>query len=167
MLKLSDRFGFEVLKDTLGDKLIVEINMENILQLLACADLYQVTALLNKCCAFIDQHAEDVLRSESILTISDHVLILILSQDLLCVPEILVFQTVVCWKESNEVFKEKMKEVLDYVHLTEIPPWNLFGEAEKSYLFESERIMRALKAQNLLDFELMRPRGMKCKTSFP
>ena len=55
MLKLSDRFGFELLKDTLGEKLIVEINMENILHLLAYADLYQVTSLLNECCAFIDR----------------------------------------------------------------------------------------------------------------
>ena len=66
VLKLSDRFGFELLKDTLGEKLIVEINMENILHLLACADLYQVTGLLNQCCAFIDQHAEDVLCSDAI-----------------------------------------------------------------------------------------------------
>ena len=162
MLKLSDQFGFELLKDTLGDKLITEINMENILQLLAYADLYQVTGLLNECCAFIDQCAEDVLLSDSILSVSDHVLLLILSRDSLCVPEILIFQTVVRWKESNKVNKEEMKEVLDCVRLTEISPRNLFGEVEKSCLFESERIMRALKTQNLLDFELMRPRGFKC-----
>ena len=163
MLKLSDRFGFELLKDTLSEKLIVEINMENVLHLLACADLYQVTGLLNKCYAFIDQHAEDVLCSDIILTISDHVLMLILSRDSLCVPEILIFQTVVRWKERNKVNKEEMKNVLDCVRLSEIPPRILFGDVEKSCLFESESIMKALRAQNLQDFELMRPRGRKCK----
>ena len=163
MLKLSDRFGFELLKDTLGDKLIVEINMENILHLLACADLYQVTGLLNECCAFIDQHAQEVLCSDTILTVSDHVLMLILSRDSLCVPEILVFQTVIRWKESNKVNKEEMKNVLDCVRLTEIPPRDLFGEVEKSCLFESGSMMKALRAQNLLNFELMRPRGIKRK----
>lgn len=48
MLKLSDRFGFDLLKDALGDKLIVEINIENILHLLTYADLHQVTSLLNE-----------------------------------------------------------------------------------------------------------------------
>ena len=163
MLKLSDRFGFELLKDTLGEKLIVEINLENILHLLAYADLYQVTSLLNECCTFIDQHAEDVLHNDNILTVSDHVLKVILSRDSLCVPEVLIFQTVVRWKESNEVTREEMKGVLDCVRLTEIPPRMLFGEVEKSCLFESESIMKALRAQNLPDFELMKPRGRKCK----
>ena len=163
MLKLSDRFGFELLKNTLGDKLTAVINMENILHLLAYADLYQVTSLLNECCMFIDQYSQDVLCSDAILTVSDHVLMLILSRDSLCVNETLVFQTVIRWKENNQVSKEEMKGVLDCVRLTEIPPRILFGEVEKSCLFESESIMKALRAQNLLDFELMRPRGLKCK----
>ena len=79
MLKLSDRFGFDLLKDALGDKLIVEINIENILHLLTYTDLHQVTSLLNECCVFIDQHAQEVLRSDGILTVSNHVLTLILS----------------------------------------------------------------------------------------
>ena len=127
VLKLSEQFGFEQLKDTLSDKLTVEINMENILHLLACADLFQVTGLLNKCCAFIDQHAEDVLCSDAILTISDHVLTLVLSRDSLCVPEILIFQTAIHWRERNKVNKEEMKNVLDCVRLTQIPPRILFG----------------------------------------
>jgi BTB/POZ domain-containing protein 9 len=163
MLKLSDRFGFELLKDTLGEKLIVEINMENILHLLAYADLYQVTGLLNKCCAFIDQNAEDVLCSDAILTVSDHVLKVILSRDSLCTGELLIFQTVVRWKESNKRNKEEMKAVLECVRLTEIPPRILFGDVERSCLFESESIMKALRVQNLSDFELMRPRGRKCE----
>ena len=163
MLKLSDRFGFELLKNTLGDKLTAVIDMENILHLLAYADLYQVTGLLNECCTFIDQHTGDILCSDAILAVSDHVLMLILSRDSLCVPEILVFQTVVRWKENNQANKEVMKGVLECVRLTEIPPRILFSEVEKSGLFESESIMKALKAQNLPDFELMRPRGIKCK----
>ena len=70
------------------------------------------------------------------------------------------------WKESNKINKEEMKEVLDCVRLTEIPPRNLFGEVEKSCLFESDSIMKALRAHNLLNFELMRPRGIKCKTNY-
>lgn len=163
MLKLSDRFGFELLKDTLGEKLIVEINIENILHLLAYADLYQVTGLLNECCAFIDQHAEDVLRSDAILTVNDHVLKVILLRDSLCTEEILIFQMVVRWKKSNKMNKEEMKGVLDCVRLTEIPPRILFGEVEKSCLFKPKSIMKAVRVQNLSDFELMRPRGRKCE----
>lgn len=162
MLKLSDRFGFELLKDTLGDKLAAEIDTKNILRLLTHADLHQATSLLKQCCVFIDQHAEDVLRSDAILDVSDHVLKQILSRDSLCVPEILVLQTVVRWKERNDVHKEAMKEVLDCVRLSEIPPRILFSEVERSCLFESESILKALRAQDLPDFELMRPRGIKC-----
>ena len=52
------------------------------------------------------------------------------------------------WKESNKINKEEMKEVLDCVRLTEIPPRNLFGEVEKSCLFESDSIMKALRAHS-------------------
>ena len=135
--------------------------METIQLLLACADMYQVTRLLDECCTFIDRHAMRILCGDAILTVSDHVLILILSRDSLCIPETQVFQTVVRWREKNKVNEEVMKGLLDCVRLTEIPPHDLFGEIEASGLFESDHIMQALRVQMKPDIELMKPRGIK------
>ena len=87
---------------------------------------------------------------------------LILSRDSLCVPETQIFQTVVRWKERNEVNEEEMKGILDCVRLTELPPQVIFNEIEASGLFESSHIMQALRAQIKPDIELMKPRGLKC-----
>ena len=87
---------------------------------------------------------------------------LILSRDSLCVPETQIFQTVVRWKERNEVNEEVMKGILDCVRLTELTPQVLFSEIEASGLFESGHIMQALRVQMKPDIELMKPRGIKC-----
>ena len=73
-----------------------------------------------------------------------------------------VFQTVIRWKENNDGNDEALKEVLSCVRLTEIPPQALLSEIESSSLFERDSIILALKAQLLPDFELMKPRGIKC-----
>ena len=162
MLKLSDQFGFESLKNALGIKLTDAINTHNVLQLLSYADLYQVTHLLENCCAFVDKHAENVLNSDDIASINDHALTRILSRDSLCVPEIQIFQTVLRWREKGDVTDEAMKRVLSCVRLSQIPPRVLLDEVEASSLFKQENIIQALKAQILPDFELMKPRGFKC-----
>ena len=163
-MKLSDRFGFELLKDTLGEKLTWSnfISTENVLLLLTYADMYQATRLLEKCCTFVDSHAIRILCSDAILTVNDRLLMLILSRDSLCVPETQIFQTVVRWKERNEVNEEVMKGILDCVRLTELTPQVLFSEIEASGLFESGHIMQALRVQMKPDIELMKPRGIKC-----
>lgn len=163
MLKLSDQFGFEPLKNAVGEKLTDVINTRNVLQLLSYADMYQVTRLLENCCAFVDRHAGSVLRSDDIASISDHVLTRILSRDSLCVPEIQIFNMVLRWKENNnDVTDEAMKRVLDCIRLSEIPPQVLLNDIVASSLFKQESIMLALKAQIMPDFELMKPRGIKC-----
>ena len=161
MLNLSDQFGFESLKNAIGDQLTATVDLKNVLQLLSYADMYQVTKLVESCCAFVDRHAESVLCSDAIATINHHALTLILSRDSLCVPEMQVFQTVIRWKENNDGNDEALKEVLNCVRLTEIPPQALLSEIEASSLFERGGIMLALKAQLLPDFELMKPRGIK------
>ena len=162
MLKLSDQFGFEPLKDALGEELTNVINDHNVLQLLSYADMYQVTRLLENCCAFVERHV-NVLHSDDIASMSDHALTVILSRDSLCVPEIQIFHAVLRWKESNnDITDEAMKRVLGCVRLSEIPPRVLLDEVVASSIFKQESIMLALKAQIMPDFELMKPRGIKC-----
>lgn len=163
MLKLSDQFGLEPLKNAVGEKLTDVMNTHNVLQLLSYDDMYQVTRLLEHCCAFIDGHAGNVLCSDDIASISDHALTQILSRDSLCVPEIQIFHTVLQWKENNnDVTDEAMKRVLSCVRLSEIPPKVLLDDIVASSLFKQESIMLALKAQIMPDFERMKPRGTKC-----
>ena len=165
VLKLSDQFGFELLKNTLGDRLSSFIGADNILLLLSYADMYQVTGLLSHCYTYVDGHAEEVLSSEALTKVNDHTLVLIMSRDSLCVPETLIFRAVVRWKESqsDQVSKEVMKSVLSCVRLTEIPPKLLLEEVSSSSLFEMESIMMALKVQILPDLESMKPRGVQRK----
>ena len=164
VLKLSDQFGFEVLKSGLGDELVNVISRDNVLTLLSSADTYNVSTLLDKCHAFCEKYANRVLRGSAILKVSGHVLSLILSRDTLCVPEVEVFRTVVRWKESNRLDKEEIKGVLDCVRLTEIPLLSLMGEVEASSLFDDRKILQATQAQVLPNFKLMRPRGIKSKS---
>ena len=161
---MSDQFGFEKLKEALGNELTRVVDKGNVLLLLSFADMYQVTPLLNSCCAFVDRHAQTVLSSDALADVSYHSLVHILSRDSLCVSEVLVFEAVVRWMERNKdnTDAEVTKQILDCVRLTEIPPQALFEKISPSSLFAMENIMQALRAQILPDFEIMKPRGIKC-----
>ena len=160
IIKLSDQFGFDYLNKKVVRKLMT---IKDVPLLLACDVTYKIAGLPEKCYKFVDQNAE-VLSHNAIMKVSGHILSLILSRDTLCVPEFTVFRTVVRWKESNKIDKEEMKDLLDCVRLTEIPPSLLMGEVLASSLFEDQKILQALQAQVQPNVELMRPRGIKCKS---
>lgn len=163
VLVLCDRFGFVVAKMALGEQLASKVTLTNVLQLLVCADLYDVQSLLDKCLQVVDQNACEVLASEGLLALDVHNLKSILSRDTLCVPEIAIFNAVCHWNDHNKSISGDISEVLSCIRLSEIPAQELFGQVEVTQLFRQEDMMNALQIQTKPDLEQMKPRGKKCK----
>ena len=161
VLAMADRFGFVQLKEALSEKLASVVTLKNVLHLLLYADLYQASSFLNQCLTTVDRKAEEVLSSDAFLALAHSTLSLIISRDTFFVPEMMIYHSVVCWKDFNGVSKEELEEVLGCVRLSEIPPKDLFVTVEPAQLFKPTEITSALRVQIKPEFQQMKPRGRK------
>ena len=161
LLALADRFGFTLLKTAVGAQLAKHVTSDTVLQILLCTDLCDLQDLHQKCLHYCDEHAAAVLRSESLLSLPEDTLKLVLSRDTLVAAEVSVVEALQRWQESNQRSTEEMKGLLDCVRLTRINQEDLFQSIEPSGLFTEGQIMAAIRAQSKPQLELMRPRGRK------
>ena len=144
-----------------GAQLAKHMTSDTVLQILLCTDLCDLQELHQKCLHYCDEHAAAVLESESLLSLPEDTLKLVLSRDTLVTAEVSVVEALQRWQESNQRSTEEMKELLDCVRLTRISPEELVQSIEPMGLFTAEQILTAIHAQSKPQLELMRPRGRK------
>lgn len=162
VLVLADRFAFVQLEEALDDQLVAMVELQNVFPLLIYADLYQTNSLLQKCLATINSNAKKVLASKAFLNLSASIVALVISQDTFSVPEMMIYDAVMRWKDCNpEVSPQELKEVLGCVRLTEIATTDLLANVEPAQLFNAIDVKNAVHVQAKPDFELMKPRGCK------
>lgn len=171
LLVLSDRYGFSELKGSVEDILCINMNLSNVLPLMAYADVYNATILHKRCAAYVDSNARSVLVSHNMLLVPKEHLKNLLQRDTFVASEIAIFEAVMRWKEYNGMETEDIDDVLKCVRLTEIPTELLAGIVEPSGLYSQDDIKEALKESasptgqqprgklGACIYELMRMRG--------
>ena len=161
LVTLADRFGFTHLKAAIAAQLEDHVSDDTVLQILVLADLHGLQQLCQKCLHHCDEHATDILESESLLSLTEGALKSFISRDSFDTAELSVFEALLQWKEHNQRNTEEMKELLECVRLTRISPQELFEHVEPQGLFTEEQIFTAVRAQSMPQIHLLRPRGKK------
>ncbi|XP_060589274.1 BTB/POZ domain-containing protein 6-B-like [Ruditapes philippinarum] len=80
------------------------LTTENVLEILSLAQCYEVKSLCKACCIFIDQNADDVIKSEAFLKLTEENLTYILRGDTFYADEVLLF------KKAEEWAQRKLEE---------------------------------------------------------
>lgn len=105
--------------------------------------MYNAPLLNRTCLNCADTNAELILTSESILTLPKEHLKYVISRDTFLIDEIQIFWAVQRWKDHNNVSTDEMKDVLQCVRLSEIPPEDLQHVVLPSGLYSKETIQLA------------------------
>lgn len=69
-LGLANQYGFQELETSISDHLRQILALRNVCAILDTARLFGLTQLVKVCYTFMDRHALEILRHESLLTIS-------------------------------------------------------------------------------------------------
>ncbi len=160
VVHLANRFNFTLLKEAIGIQLADRISLKNVLELLVHADFSHVPELHEKCLQFVDQNAEEILKSDAFLSLPAHNLQCVISRDTFLVPEVSIFQAVLKWKEHNSSVSEEVKsEVLQCIRLSEVSPQEIFQVVEPSGMFDESKLFQAVRVQMKSVLKQMHPRG--------
>ena len=141
---LSDRYGFPHLKEGIEAHLSKIVTPENVLLLHTHAQSTFSPHLQNKCEAFMDLHAEQVIASQTLQQLPKESLKKLIARDSFVVEEIQIFEAVQKWMEANGVGREAASELLECVRLTEIPQALLESKVLPSGLFTRSRVLEAM-----------------------
>ncbi len=162
VVRLADRFNFTLLKEAIGIQLADRISLKNVLELLVHADFCHLLELHEKCLQFVDQNAEEILKSDAFPSLPAHNLQCVISRDTFLVPEVSIFQAVLKWKGRNSSVSAEVKsEVLQCIRLSEVSPQELFQVVEPSGAFDGSKILQAIRVQTMPDLKQMHPRGKR------
>ena len=123
--------------------------------------MYNAPLLNQTCLNFVDTNAELILTSKTILTLPKEHLKYVISRDTFLVEEIRIFWAVQRWKDHNNVSAEEMKDVLQCVRLTEIPPEDLQHVVLPSGLYSEESVCSAAVTQLAQSHALVSTRGKR------
>ena len=159
LLDLADRYGFESLARSIEKRLCSVIDPTNVLQLLFHSEMYNAPLLNQTCLNFVDTNAELILTSKTILALPKEHLKYVISRDTFLTDEIQIFWAVQRWKDHNNVSTEEMKDVLQCVRLSEIPPEDLQHAVLPSGLYSKESVCSAAVTQLAQSHALVSTRG--------
>ncbi len=145
LLNLTDRYGFESLKNSLSNVLRHFMDQSNVLQLMTYADVYNSENLFRQCAEYVDSNAQAILHSHSMMILPKEHLKSLLQRDSFVVSEIEVFVAVKKWKKYNNMENSEMEDVLRCVRLTEIPTEQLETVVHPSGLYPESVIKGVLE----------------------
>lgn len=100
-LGLANQYGFQELESSISDHLRQILALRNVCAILDTARLFGLTQLVKVCYTFMDRHASEILRHESLLTVSQTTLKEVLKRDSFFAPEVEIFKGVCKWCQVN------------------------------------------------------------------
>ncbi|CAL1546096.1 unnamed protein product [Lymnaea stagnalis] len=145
ILSLSHRFGFVELESAISDYLKAILNIRNVCHIYDLANIYSLTSLCNVCKDYMDRNAQEVLGSESFLSLSQASMRDLISRDSFCAPEIEIFRAVCNWAEHNK--GQDPTPILEVVRLQLMEMHELLNVVRDTGLVSSDSILDAIKIQ--------------------
>ena len=147
LLCLTDKYGFDQLKEALSQRLCAAIDCSNVLQLFFHAEAANATTLQQHCEGIIDANAQMLLAGNTILMLPLENLRYLLSRDSFIVEEVHIFHAVCRWKEHNKATLEDVSRLLECVRLSEIPQQELIGVVSPSGMYSAASLYTVLESQ--------------------
>ena len=127
------------------------IGPSTVLHFLFHAQASNAAELQHQCLIFVDNNAEALLASDTILTLPQEHFRYLVSRDSFIVDEIEIFKAVHRWKEYNSRSLDEITELLKCVRLSEIPRQELDSVVGPSGLYDPASINKAIKSQPAVD----------------
>ncbi len=121
LLYLVDKYGFDLLRESLEVVLCDAVSLSNVLQLFFNAQAVNATTLQQHCASLIDANAQALLAEDAILSLPWETLKYLIMRDSFVIDEIHVFHAVHKWKKHNEASPGELAELLRCVRISEIP----------------------------------------------
>lgn len=151
MLSLTHKYEFPDLQKSISDCLIKNLTSGNVCYIFDVASHYYLDDLRNNCLTYLDQHAAEVMKTESFCELSDTSLVELLHRGSFFAPEIEIFHGVSRWVEHNRAMVEQsvINYVMQCVRLPLIDLAALLTEVRDSGLISFEAILDAVTAQQL------------------
>ncbi|XP_053401205.1 uncharacterized protein LOC123549560 [Mercenaria mercenaria] len=101
VINLAHCYQVSSLVQYCADYLATSITPDNACEILTTAMLFQISSLKGTCCSFIDDHAQQVLKSEGFLNLSEECLLLILRGDTFYAEEQEILETAEKWSKRR------------------------------------------------------------------
>uniref|UniRef100_T1IHV1 BTB/POZ domain-containing protein 9 n=1 Tax=Strigamia maritima TaxID=126957 RepID=T1IHV1_STRMM len=146
ILGLTHQYGFEELQVAISDYLKAIVNVRNVCLIYDMASLYHLPSLVSVCCNFMDRHALDILRHESIFNLSATALKEMISRDSFYAPEVEIFRVVCEWIRHNPTVDTK--DILAQVRLPLMQLPELLNVVRPTGLISPDAILDAITARN-------------------
>ncbi|BFZ07200.1 hypothetical protein BsWGS_10239 [Bradybaena similaris] len=145
ILSLSHRFGFVELESSVSDYLKDILSIHNVCPFFDLANMYNLASLSNVCKDYMDEHAKEVLNSESFLFLSQISALDVISRDSFCASEMDIFTAVNKWavynndQDPDPIFKAVRLELMDQQDLLNVVRY--------TGLFSADAILDAIRSQ--------------------
>lgn len=102
LLGCAHKYGFVSLQHSVSDYLESILDIKNVCSIYDIAALYQLDKLVQTCIRFIDRNCVTLIKSQSLLALSEASLAQIIGRDSFCAPEIEIFHVIKRWHEINK-----------------------------------------------------------------
>ena len=161
LLKLAHHYQLTLLKDDICNYLKMLISSENALEICQMATFYELNDLQRHSLSVIDSYPKKSLIN--IGNVSHYTLLAIVSRDSFPLQELDVFDLVQSWigRQKKPSTHEHVRQALNKVRISLIPPKNLFLKVQPSKLFSNDQILSALRDQTLLSNIDLPHRGIR------
>lgn len=102
LLGCAHKYGFVSLQHAVSDYLETILDIKNVCSIYDIAALYQLEKLERTCVRFIDRNCLTLIKTQSLLALSESSLAQILARDSFCAPEVEIFNLIKRWHEINK-----------------------------------------------------------------
>ncbi|GLV39696.1 BTB (POZ) domain containing 9 [Carabus blaptoides fortunei] len=155
-LGLANQYGFQDLETSISDHLRQILALRNVCAILDNARLFGLNQLVKVCYSFMDRHASEILRHESIVTISQATFREVLLRDSFFAPEVEIFKGVCKWCHVNT---DSENLVLNCVRLPLMSVFELLSVVRPAGLVNPDSLLDAIAERTNSRSTLLPHRG--------
>ncbi|XP_073729659.1 BTB/POZ domain-containing protein 9 isoform X1 [Misgurnus anguillicaudatus] len=146
-LGLAHRYDLQPLESSICEFLRTLLTTRNVCLVFDVASLYCLSGLAEACCAYMDRHATDVLKSEGFLSLSKSALLTVVKRDSFASTEKEIFQALCRWCHQNGDGPEA-KEVMSAVRLPLMTLSEMLNVVRPSGLLSPDDLLDAIQTRS-------------------
>lgn len=146
-LGLAHRYGLQPLEASTCDYLRTLLNAQNVSLIFDVASLYHLSSLAEACCAYMDRHAVDVLKSDGFLTLSKSALLTVVRRDSFAASEREIFQALCHWCRQNTEDPDA-RDVMAAVRLPLMSLSEMLNVVRPSGLLSADELLDAIQTRS-------------------
>ncbi|XP_044738078.1 BTB/POZ domain-containing protein 9 [Chrysoperla carnea] len=163
-LGLAHAYNFVDLENAISFHLRHTLSLSNVCAILDAARLYRLNSLIRVCHRFMDRHAVQILKMDSIYNLSQGALAELLARDSFCAPEVDIFHAVCNWIKANQYAENctssSLESPLSSVRLTLMSVAELLTVVRPVGLMSADALLDAIGERTRARYNSLPHRGL-------